>query len=153
LVEKRLVGVPFPIEHGITTYFASRLFHMRNMAFEAVGFRDSRRRLAGRANTMAQTMMKMDPSDPVARFDAALEALEGHLGRVLADDRGQAESAELLELREQVKFLTDERDQLLADLEAERTRVRRLKAANEDVSDRLDAVVGALKDMAPAMEG
>ncbi len=102
---------------------------------------------------MAQTMMKLDPNDPVARFDAALEALEGHLGRVLSDDRGQAESAELLELREQVKFLTDERDQLLADLEAERTRVRRLKAANADVSDRLDAVVGALKDMAPAMEG
>lgn len=102
---------------------------------------------------MAQTMMKLDPSDPLARFDAALDALEGNVARVLADDQGQVQSAEILELREQVKFLTDERDQLLADLEAERTRVRRLKAANEEVSGRLDAVVGALKDMSPAMQG
>jgi len=49
--------------------------------------------------------------------------------------------------------LTDERDQLLADLEAERTRVRRLKAANDEVSDRLETVMGTLKDMMPAMPG
>ena len=102
---------------------------------------------------MAQTMMKLDPSDPIARFDAAMEALEGNLARVLSEDQSKAQSAELLELREQVKFLTDERDQLLADLEAERTRVRRLKAANEEVCGRLDVVMGALKDMAPALQG
>ncbi|MEM8643526.1 MAG: DUF4164 family protein [Pseudomonadota bacterium] len=101
---------------------------------------------------MAQTMMKLDPSDPLARFDAALAALEGNLARVLADDKGKVQSAEILELREQVKFLTEERDQLLADLEAERARVRRLKAANEDVSGRLDAVMGALRNIAPAMQ-
>ncbi|MEM7399862.1 MAG: DUF4164 family protein [Pseudomonadota bacterium] len=97
-------------------------------------------------------MMKLDPSDPLARFDAALAALEGNLARVLADDKGKVQSAEILELREQVKFLTEERDQLLADLEAERARVRRLKAANEDVSGRLDAVMGALRNIAPAMQ-
>ena len=101
---------------------------------------------------MAQTMMKLDPGDPLARFDAALAALEGNLARVLADDKGKVQSAEILELREQVKFLTEERDQLLADLEAERARVRRLKAANEDVSGRLDAVMGALRNIAPAMQ-
>lgn len=102
---------------------------------------------------MAQTMMKLDPSDPLGRLDAALDALEGNLSRVLADDRDKAAAAELLALQEQVRFMTEERDQLLADLEAERARVRRLKAANEEVSDRLDAVVGALKDIAPAMQG
>ncbi len=49
--------------------------------------------------------------------------------------------------------MTEERDQLLADLEAERRRVRRLKAANDEVSVRLEAVMGTLKDMMPAMPG
>ncbi len=56
-------------------------------------------------------------------------------------------------LKEEIRFLTDERDQLLIDLEAERTRIRRLKAANDEVSGRLDAVLGTLKDMMPAMPG
>ena len=102
---------------------------------------------------MAQTVMKLDPSDPLARFDAALEVLEGHLARVLANDRNAVQSAEILELRDQVKFLTDERDQLLSDLEAERARIQRLKGANEEVSERLDAVMRALKDIAPEMQG
>ena len=42
-----------------------------------------------------------------------------------------------------------ERDQLLVDLEAERSRVRRLKAANDEVSGRLEAMTGTLKDMMP----
>lgn len=102
---------------------------------------------------MAQTVMKMDPTDSLARFDAAMDALEGHLGRVFAEDGAKADAEELTSLQNQVKYLTEERDQLLADLEAERARVRRLKAANEEVSDRLQAVTGALKDMAPAMQG
>lgn len=102
---------------------------------------------------MAQTVMKLDPSDPLARFDAALDVLEGHLAQVLADDRGKVPSAEIVELREQVKFLTEERDQLVADLAAERNRAQRLKAANDDVAERLDAVMRALKDIAPAMQG
>jgi len=101
---------------------------------------------------MAQSMMNLDPSDPLARFDAALAALEGNLSRVLTGDKNKVQSSEILELREQIRFLTEERDQLLADLEAERARVRRLKAANEDVSGRLDAVIGTLRGMAPAMQ-
>lgn len=102
---------------------------------------------------MAQTEMKLDPTDSLARFDAAMDALIGHLGRVLAEDGAKADPKELSALQNQVKFLTKERDQLLADLEAERTRVKRLKSANVEVSDRLEAVMGALKDMAPAMQG
>ena len=102
---------------------------------------------------MAQTVMKLDPSDPLARFDAALDVLEVHLAQVLADDRGKAPSAEIVELREQVKFLTEERDQLVADLASERNRAQRLKAANDEVAERLDAVMRALKDIAPAMQG
>ena len=76
-----------------------------------------------------------------------------HLAQVLADDRDKAPSAEIVELREQVKFLTEERDQLVADLAAERNRAQRLKAANDEVAERLDAVMRALKDIAPAMQG
>ena len=102
---------------------------------------------------MAQTEMKLDPTDSLARFDAAMDALIGHLGRVLDEDGAKADPKELSALQNQVKFLTKERDQHLADLEAERTRVKRLKSANVEVSDRLEAVMGALKDMAPAMQG
>ena len=59
----------------------------------------------------------------------------------------------IAELREQVRFLNEERDRLLTDLDAERNRVRRLKAANEEVSDRLEAVMMTLKDMMPAVPG
>lgn len=102
---------------------------------------------------MAQTEMKLDPTDSLARFDAAMDVLMGHLGRVLAEDGAKSDPEVLYALQNQVKFLTEERDQLLADLEAERTRVKRLKSANVEVSDRLEAVMGALKDMAPAMQG
>ena len=101
---------------------------------------------------MAQTVMNLDSSDPLARFEAALEVLEGHLARVLADDPKAAQSAEILQVRDQVKLLTEERDQLLSDLEAERARVQRLRAANAEVSERLNAVMKALKDMAPEMQ-
>lgn len=101
---------------------------------------------------MAQTIMNLDPTDSLARFHAALDALEGHLGRVFAEDGAKPDPKELSALQNEVKYLTEERDQLLADLEAERARVRRLKSANAEVSDRLEAVMGALKDMAPAMQ-
>jgi hypothetical protein len=84
------------------------------------------------------------------RLDAALDALETFLQQVLAEPK---EGVSLAALQEQVHFLTDERDQLLLDLEAERKNVRRLKAANDEVSDRLEAVMVTLKDMMPAMPG
>ena len=55
--------------------------------------------------------------------------------------------------REQVRFLTEERDRLLHDLDAERNRARRLEAANDEVSDRLEAVMVTLKDLMPAAPG
>ena len=84
------------------------------------------------------------------RFDAVLDELESHLQQVFSDDDGEAS---VPVLKEQIRFLTEERDQLLADLEAERSRIRRLKAANDEVSGRLELVMGTLKDMIPAMPG
>jgi hypothetical protein len=52
-----------------------------------------------------------------------------------------------------VRSLTEERDRLRTDLDAERNRVRRLKAANDEVSGRLEAVMVTLKDMMPAVPG
>jgi len=92
----------------------------------------------------------MNQPGALRRLDAALDELESHLQQVFAEGDGDVS---LAALKEQIRFLTDERDQLLADLEAERTRVRRLKAANDEVSDRLETVMGTLKDMMPAMPG
>jgi hypothetical protein len=84
------------------------------------------------------------------RLDAAVDALEDFLGQVFAEGEEGATVASLLE---QVRFLTDERDRLLGELDAERARVRRLQAANDEVSDRLESAMGTLKDMMPAMSG
>ena len=62
-------------------------------------------------------------------------------------------ASSIAELREQVRFLTEERDRLRLDLDAEKSRVRRLKAANDEVSGRLEAVMITLKDMMPAVSG
>jgi hypothetical protein len=84
------------------------------------------------------------------RLDSAVNQLETFLRQVFSDtDEGMS----VAELREQVRFLTEERDRLLLDLEAEKNRVRRLKAANEEVSGRLEAVMGTLKDLMPAVPG
>ncbi len=84
------------------------------------------------------------------RLDAAVDALEDFLGQVFAEG---GEGASVASLLEQVRFLTDERDRLLGELDAERARVRRLQAANDEVSDRLEFAMGTLKDMLPAMSG
>lgn len=91
----------------------------------------------------------MNQPDALHRLDAALDELESHLRRAFADDGDESAA----DLKEKLGFLTEERDQLLADLEAERGRVRRLKAANNEVSGRLEAVIGTLKDIMPAMPG
>ena len=91
----------------------------------------------------------MNQPDALHRLDAAVDNLESHLKQALAGDGDVSVAA----LKEELRFLTEERDQLLADLEAERTRVRRLKAANDEVSGRLKVVMGTLKDMIPAMPG
>ena len=83
------------------------------------------------------------------RLDAALDELESRLKHAFADDGDVSITA----LKEKLGFLKEERDQLLAELEAERDHVRRLKAANDEVSGRLEAMMGTLKDMMPAMPG
>lgn len=84
------------------------------------------------------------------RLDAAVDQLESFLRQVFTEgDEGISVAA----LREQVRFLTEERDRLLAELDAERNRSRRLKAANEEVSGRLAAVSETLKDLMPAVPG
>ena len=90
----------------------------------------------------------MNEPDALQRLDAALDELENHLRQVFSDDESDISVAAL---KEQVRFLTEERDQLLADLDGERARVRRLKAANDEVSDRLESVMGTIRDMMPAM--
>jgi hypothetical protein len=84
------------------------------------------------------------------RLDTAVDQLESFLRQVFTEaDEGVSVAA----LKEQVRFLTEERDRLLADLDAERGRSRRLKAANEEVSGRLEAVLVTLKDLMPALPG
>jgi chromosome segregation ATPase len=92
----------------------------------------------------------MNQTDALQRFDAALSELESHLKQAFNGDDGEASVAVL---KEQIRFLIEERDQLLAELEAERSRIRRLKAANDEVSGRLEVVMGTIKDMIPAMPG
>ena len=82
-----------------------------------------------------------------ARLDVAVEELEGFLREAFAE---AGDGVSLVTLREQVRFLTGERDRLLLELEAERTRVGRLAAANEEISGRLTAVMVTLKDLMPA---
>lgn len=84
------------------------------------------------------------------RLDAAVDELEGFLQDILAEGKGGDLVASL---KEKVRSLTEERDRLKLDLDAERTRVRRLKAANDEVSGRLEAVMVTLKDMMPAVPG
>jgi outer membrane protein TolC len=83
-----------------------------------------------------------------ARLDAAVDELEDFLRKVFAE--GQNGGASVAALQEQVRFLTDERDRLLRDLDAERNRVKRLVAANDEVSDRLEAVMVSIKELMPA---
>jgi chromosome segregation ATPase len=84
------------------------------------------------------------------RLDAATDQLETILRGVFAEADG---GVSIAELRKQVRFLSEERDRLLTDLDAERNRVRRLKAANEEVSGRLEALMVTLKDLMPAAPG
>ena len=82
----------------------------------------------------------------VARFGASIETLERSLAQLL-EDQGTA-----AKLKEQLRALQTERDRLAreAQREAERLRARRLEVANEEVSGRLEAVMGTLKDMMSA---
>ena len=84
------------------------------------------------------------------RLDVAVDQLESFLRQVFA---GAEDGVSVAALQEQIRFLTEERDRLLRDLDAEKNRVRRLKTANEEVSDRLEALMSTLKDLMPAVPG
>jgi hypothetical protein len=84
------------------------------------------------------------------RLDAAVDELEGFLSTMFA--KGE-DGVSLATLKEQVRFLTEERDRLLVELDAEKSRVRRLMDANDEVSERLETVMGTLKNMMPAAPG
>ena len=82
-----------------------------------------------------------------ARLGAAVDGLENVLGPLIDEEDSVAT------LKQKLRFLTDERDRLLSELDAERSRARRLEAANDEVSGRLEAVMGTLREMAPADNG
>lgn len=84
------------------------------------------------------------------RLDAAVDELEIFLGSVFVEGEG---GVSIATLKEQVRFLTEERDRLLVELDAEKSRVRRLMDANDEVSERLEAVMGTLKEIMPAVPG
>ena len=93
----------------------------------------------------------MSQSDAVqqaaTRLYAAVESLAKSLNEFLEDIQSVAS------LKEQLRTLTNERDRLLTELEDERGRARRLEAANDEVSDRLEALTGTLKTMTPSNRG
>jgi cell division protein ZapA (FtsZ GTPase activity inhibitor) len=84
------------------------------------------------------------------RLDTAVNQLESFLRQVFTE---ADEDVSVAALNDQMRFLTEERDRLLSDLDAERNRARRLKAVNEEVSGRLEAVMVTLKDLMPAVPG
>jgi len=81
------------------------------------------------------------------RLEAAVEALAKSLNEFLEDIQS------IGALKEQVRTLRNERDRLVKELEDERGRAGRLEAANDEVSDRLEALTGTLKTMTPANRG
>jgi hypothetical protein len=84
------------------------------------------------------------------RLDAAVDELEIFLGSVFVEGEG---GVSIATLKEQVRFLTEERYRLLVELDAEKSRVRRLMDANDEVSERLETVMGTLKEIMPAVPG
>jgi len=84
------------------------------------------------------------------RLDTAVDQLESFLRQVFV---GAEDGVSVAALKEQIRFLTEERDRLLRDLDAEKSHVRRLKSANEEVSGRLEALMVTLKDLMPAVPG
>ena len=84
------------------------------------------------------------------RLDAAVDELEIFLSSVFVKGEG---GVSIATLKEQVRFLTEERDRLLVELDAEKSRVRRLMDANDEVSERLETVMGTLKEIMPAVPG
>ncbi len=87
----------------------------------------------------------------LTRFGASIDTLERSLVQVFEDQGSAAKLKEQLgALLDERNRLQSERDRLAQELDAERLRSRRLELANDEVSGRLDALMGTLKDMLPA---
>lgn len=82
------------------------------------------------------------------RLDAAVDALESLLKHHLDDDH---DGDSLWSLRERVRVLTDERDQLRKELDVWKTRTRRLESANDEVSGRLKVLMTTLQGNVPSV--
>jgi chromosome segregation ATPase len=86
----------------------------------------------------------------MARFDASIDTLEHSLTQFLEDHASAAKLKDQIRaLTEERNRLASERDRLSLELDAERGRARRLEDANSEVSGRLEAVMGTLRDMVP----
>ncbi len=86
----------------------------------------------------------------VARFAASIDTLERSLTQFLEDQASAAKLKDQMRaLTEERNRLASERDRLANELDAERGRARRLEDANSEVSGRLEAVMGTLRDMVP----
>ena len=94
-------------------------------------------------------MTQTDPlNQAMARFDASLDTLEKSLLQLLEDHASVAKLKEQLRaVTEERNRLASERDRLSLELDAERGRARRLEDANSEVSGRLDAVMGTLREI------
>jgi chromosome segregation ATPase len=129
----------------------TRLSH--NRPVERAGVESSPQN--GRAGAVWGKERAMTQTDALqqalARFGASVETLENAFASL-----SEAQNS-VARLKEQLRSLTDERnllaserDRLALELDAERARAKRLEDANSEVSGRLEAVMGRLKDMTPA---
>jgi predicted nuclease with TOPRIM domain len=89
--------------------------------------------------------------EALARFDASVDSLEQGLADLLGERSSDAD------LRQQLRTVADERNRLASEcerlsgeLEAERGRSGRLEAANDEVAERLETVMGRLRKMMAA---
>jgi chromosome segregation ATPase len=90
------------------------------------------------------SMGKSDALDQAAsRLTAAVDGLEDCVTEIFD------ESDPVGSLREQVRFLNEKCAQLSAELERERQRARRLEAANDEVSGRLENAATMLRELIP----
>lgn len=89
-------------------------------------------------------------NEATKRLDAALDALETLIGPHV-DEIRQGETVGAL--RERLRLMTEERDQLLIELDQLRARTHRLESANDEVSGRLEALRTSLADNLPTANG
>jgi chromosome segregation ATPase len=136
------------VEHGQTRHQIVTQSPGQESRGRIVAAKRQGRRGVGQERAMTQTDALQQA---LARFGASVETLENAFASL-----SEAQNS-VARLKEQLRSLTDERnllaserDRLALELDAERARAKRLEDANSEVSGRLEAVMGRLKDMTPA---